>query len=74
MPIRLRDYVVRLAAYAFIGCAHAMDVTKLTAGTPEAYIAISVLDDLTFLRMNTMTQQCFKHRPVLVWGKSKKGN
>jgi hypothetical protein len=49
-----------------------MDVAKLTAGTPEAYIAMSVLDDLTFLRLNTMIQQCFKHRPVLVWGKARK--
>jgi hypothetical protein len=39
--------VVGLAAYTFIGCAHAMDVAKLTAGTPEAYAAMSVLDDLT---------------------------
>jgi hypothetical protein len=39
--------VVGLAAYTFIGRAHAMDVAKLTAGTSEAHTAMSVLDDLT---------------------------
>jgi hypothetical protein len=73
MPTRLRDCVVGLAAYRFIGCAHAMDVAKLTAGTPEAYTAMSVLDDLT-CTVEYNDPAVFQASARARMGKSKKGN